>query len=294
MIEAPEATMAMTGLVRHRTDTPRAAYTLLPRRVTAATVASLAVVAVLGWAYTIHQADVMSGMGAGIGRVGSGSGMGMAAAVFLGMWAAMMAAMMAPTVAPTVLAYRAALADRGRAAVATTAFALGFLLVWAATGVVAFVPYRVIVALPASAADSRWLSTLGGAVLIAVGVSQFTPWKLRCLRMCRMPSTSIGDQVTSADSGPALRAGMAHGWHCIGCCWALMVVFLVVGVMNLFWMAVIAGIFLVDKHWSHGEGLTRAVGIGLVLLGLAVIVSPDLLAFISGVATTGAAPMATM
>ena len=106
-----------------------------------------------------------------------------------------------------------------------------------------------------------------------------------------MPRRSVSDLATGGGVASALRAGTAHGWHCLGCCWALMVVFVVVGVMNLFWMAVIAAIFLIDKHWSRGEGLTRVVGIALVLLELAVILFPDLLTYISGVATNGPVPM---
>jgi len=188
--------MALTKLLRHEPDTPRSAYALLPRRVTTAIVTSLALVAALGWAYTIRQADSMAGMGAGLGQVGGGMTMGMATALFLAMWAAMMIAMMAPTVAPVVLAYRATLPEQDRGVGPTAAFALGFLIVWAATGVAALVPYRLVVGLPASAADSRWLPTLAGAMLVAVGAFQYTPWKVRCLRMCRMPRRSVSDLAT--------------------------------------------------------------------------------------------------
>ncbi len=273
---------------------PRSAYTMVPRRTTIPIVASLLALGALGWVYTVIEADSMSRMVMGIGEVGAKMSMTMATATFLTMWAAMMVAMMAPTVAPMALAYRASLPERGPAVVPTAAFVFGFLVVWAATGVVALAPYRLILELPASAAQSRWLPAVAGALLVAVGALQFTRWKVQCLRMCRRPVAAINQFDSRGAITPALRAGVAHGWHCLGCCWALMVVLLVVGIMNLLWMAVIAAVFLVDKHWSHGEGLTRVVGTGLIVLGIAVIVFPDLLPYLSGVDTSSPVEMGNM
>jgi predicted metal-binding membrane protein len=210
------------------------------------------------------------------------------------MWAAMMVAMMAPTLAPVTLAHQAALRERGGGPAPTAAFVTGFLVVWAATGLVAWPPYRLILELPASAAHSRWLPTLAGALLVAIGAYQFSPWKTHCLRMCRRPVASVGGVDVSGTVPSAFRAGTLHGVHCLGCCWALMVILLVVGVMNLWWMAVIAFVFLVDKHWKYGEGFSRAAGIGLVLLGGAVIVAPDVLPWIAGVDIHGPIDMTDM
>lgn len=281
-------------LVGERPDTPREAYRLLPATTTAVIVTALAVLAAAGWVYAVREADSMSGMVTGLGQVGGGMRMGMGVAAFLAMWAAMMVAMMAPTLAPVTLAHRAALRTRGGGVAPTAAFVTGFLVVWAAAGIVALAPYRLILELPASAAHSRWLPTLAGAALVAIGAYQYSPWKTHCLRMCRRPLASVGGVDVCGTVPSAFRAGALHGVHCLGCCWALMVILLVAGVMNLVWMAVIALVFLVDKHWERGEGFSRAVGIGLVLLGLAVIVAPDLLPWISGVDINGPIDMTDM
>ncbi len=277
--------MSQTELLRERETVPkppRAAYRMVPRASAVAIVASLVVLAALGWIYTVLKADSMSGMVMGLEEIGTKMPMTMATATFLTMWAVMMIAMMAPTVAPMALAYRASLPERGRAVAPTAVFVFGFLAVWAATGVVALAPYRLILEIPASAAESRWLPAVAGAVLVAVGALQFTRWKIQCLRTCRRPAVAAAHFDGNGGIWGALRAGLGHGWHCLGCCWALMVVLLVVGIMNLLWMAIIAAIFLVDKHWSRGEGLTRVVGAGLIVVGLAVIAFPDLLPYLSG------------
>ena len=264
-------------------DTPREAYNLLPLRVTIGIVAALLLAAAAGWAYTVREADEMSGMVMGLGQVGGAMPMAMSFLSFLAMWAAMMVAMMSPTLAPVALAHRAAVRDKGIGSIPTVAFVVGFLLVWSATGLAAYVPYRLIQELPASAGDSRWLPTLAGAVLVGVGALQFSGWKVHCLRMCRAPRAAIRGMDPLGSFATSFRTGLRHGWHCLGCCWALMVVLLVVGVMNLAWMAAIAAIFFVDKHWAHGEGLTRLVGAFFVAVGLVVLAFPDVLATLSGV-----------
>lgn len=80
----------------------------------------------------------------------------------------------------------------------------------------------------------------------------------------------------------AARAGMSHGLYCLGCCWALMAVLAVVGLMNLAWMAVIAVVFFLEKSWRYGVPLTRVVGTACIVGGLAVIVSPNALNMVGG------------
>jgi predicted metal-binding membrane protein len=87
-----------------------------------------------------------------------------------------------------------------------------------------------------------------------------------------------------------MRAGMSHGAFCLGCCWALMAVLVVVGLMNLVWMAVLALIFLAEKNWRYGRALNRVVGAAMLLLGMAVVLIPELLPWISGVQRTRAMP----
>lgn len=275
---------ALRQQLGERPDAPARAYRLLPAPTSVGVVAALVVLGAAGWAYTIREADRMSGMGMvmGLGEIGEGMGMAMSVPSFLGMWAAMMVAMMAPTLAPVALAHRATVGDGGKGAILTAAFVVGFLVVWVATGLVALVPYRLLLEIPAREGGSRWLAALAGAVLVGVGVFQFTPWKVHCLRRCRTPLAAIRGVGPGRGFARSLRTGAEHGGRCLGCCWAFMVVLLVVGIMNLAWMAVIAAIFLLDKHWAHGEGLTRVAGTVFVVLGLAVIAFPDLLAYISG------------
>lgn len=80
----------------------------------------------------------------------------------------------------------------------------------------------------------------------------------------------------------AVVAGLSHGAYCLGCCWALMAVLLVVGLMNLTWMALLTVIFLAEKNWSHGVRLSRAVGVAMVVLGVTIAVDPALLQALSG------------
>ena len=282
--------MADTALRQQRSerpDTPREAYRLLPPRITVGVAAALFLLGAAGWVYTIHEADRMSRMVMGLGEIGGGMSMAMGVLSFLAMWAGMMVAMMAPTLVPVALAHRTAVRDRGIGSIPTAAFVVGFLLAWAATGLVALVPYRLILEIPATSGGSRWLATLGGAVLVGVGAFQFAPWKVHCLRMCRTPMAAVSGMDPLGSFTTSFRTGLAHGWHCLGCCWSLMVVLLVVGVMNLFWMAVIAAIFFVDKHWAHGEGFSQAVGFFFLALGLVVIGFPDMLPYISGVDVNG-------
>jgi predicted metal-binding membrane protein len=282
--------MADTALRQRRSerpDTPREAYRLLPPRITVGVAVALFVVGAAGWMYTIREADRMSGMVMGLGEVGGGMSMAMGVVSFLTMWAGMMVAMMAPTLVPVALAHRYAVRDRGIGSIPTVAFVVGFLLVWAATALLALVPYRLILEIRPTSGGSRWLAALGGAVLVGVGGFQFAPWKVHCLRMCRMPMAAITGMDPLGRFATSFRAGLAHGWHCLGCCWSLMVVLLVVGVMNLFWMAAIAAIFFIDKHWAHGERFSYAVGVFFVALGLVVIAFPDVLPYISGVEVNG-------
>ncbi|HKC20063.1 MAG TPA: DUF2182 domain-containing protein, partial [Candidatus Dormibacteraeota bacterium] len=80
----------------------------------------------------------------------------------------------------------------------------------------------------------------------------------------------------------AIRAGLSHGAYCFGCCWALMSVLVVVGLMNLTWMAAIALVFLLEKNWRYGEWATRIAGTAVVVIGVFVTIRPELLARISG------------
>ena len=131
------------------------------------------------------------------------------------------------------------------------------------------------------AAESRWLATLAGTILIVVGAYQFTGWKQRCLDRCLSPFAFAVTHDFGGGVRSGLRAGIVHGAYCLGCCWAVMTVFVVVGLMNLLWMSGMFVLFFAEKHWKHGIALAKITGIAFMGLGVIVIVRPSVLALIS-------------
>ncbi len=199
----------------------------------------------------------------------------------------MMTAMMAPTVVPAALAHRGVRRRRSESVISTAAFVTGFLGVWVLVGLLYILPFLWFRGLAASAADSWWLPVVGGSIFVLAGSYQFSRPKAHCQGACCTPVMLVLEHDAGEGTGEALRAGLRHGTHCLGCCWALMTVLLVVGLMNLVWMVGLSLLFLAEKHWRVALLGGRVVGAGLVVLGLAVMASPDLLHAVSG----AAAPM---
>jgi predicted metal-binding membrane protein len=214
----------------------------------------------VAWIVTL---DRMSGMDAG-----PGTDLG-ALGWFLGVWATMMAAMMLPATAPV-----AALFARSESTPRTAAFVAGYLAVWVAYGLAAYGLYRAVAALDPAVLewDGGGRYVAGGAV-IAAGIYQLTPLKRVCLKHCRSPMHLLLANWRPGATGAA-RMGAGHGAWCAGCCWALMVVLFAVGVMSLFWMAVVAAMILAEKALPHGERLTPVLGIALVALGVWIALDP--------------------
>ena len=189
------------------------------------------------------------------------------------MWAVMMAGMMLPSVAPTILLYarvgRQAAAQQQPFA-ATGWFAGGYLLAWTGFSFLATLLQALLT--HAALLTSAMASTnnlMGGLILIAAGIYQATPLKDRCLASCRAPLSFIQQHGGFRRQAlPSLGSGLRHGLYCIGCCWALMLLLFVGGVMNLAWIASLAALVLVEKLLSDGRALSRAVGIGLFIGGL--------------------------
>jgi predicted metal-binding membrane protein len=252
---------------------------------------SLLAMAAAGWIFTARQSSMMSDMATGLGQIGGRLPNDMAVPVFMGMWVGMMVAMMFPTVAPLVLAHRVVVQRRGEGLAPTASFVAGYLIIWAIIGLVPLLAFLWFRDLSADSIGSRWLPTLAGGILVMAGVYQFSGWKAVCLRACRTPLTFVLQHDFGGGARSALRAGVSHGAYCLGCCWALMAVLLVVGLMNLAWMSLLALIFLAEKHWRHAVQLTRVVGTVLIVLGLAVMIRPTLLPAISG--TGGDVPSMT-
>jgi predicted metal-binding membrane protein len=261
-----------------RPDTPRSAYAVLERRATLSTCLALLALAGIAWWRTAVRSEDMNGMVDGIARVGSSMSFDMTVGVFLGMWVLMMVAMMFPTIAPIVLLHRMVIRRRGGGITPTAVFVAGYLLVWTTIGVV---PLVALLGFREVAETATWVPRLGGAVLVVAGAYQFTRWKQTCLKACRSPLTFLATHDFGRGLLGTLRAGVTHGAYCLGCCWALMSVLFVVGLMNLAWMAGIAVVFLAEKNWRHGVALTKVVGVSVIALGIAVLVHPDLLASVT-------------
>lgn len=224
----------------------------------------------------------MQGMVTGLGQVGTSMPNGMAAPAFLAMWVWMMVAMMLPAVAPVVLAHRKVVSARSEGPLPTVSFVAGYLLAWTAIGLIPLAAFLAFRNLPITAAGAPWLRLLGGSVLVIAGAYQFTPLKDACLRACRSPLGFVMTHDFGRGSAGALRAGVSHGAYCVGCCWALMSLLVIVGLMNLVWMVALAVIFFAEKNWRHGAILARAAGIAVIGLGIAVAAVPALLPRISG------------
>jgi predicted metal-binding membrane protein len=254
----------------------------LTRRATFLTVAVLVGLATLAWALTVKQALDMSAMVTGLGQVGARMPNDMAAPLFMAMWLTMMVAMMFPTIAPVVLAHHMVVAHRGEGSLPTMVFVLGYLVVWTAIGMVPLALFLAFRNLSMEAAESNWLPIVAGGVLVGAGLYQFTPLKGVCLKACRSPLSFIMTHDFGSGAPGAFRAGVLHGVYCVGCCWALLSVLLVMGLMNLVWMAALSLVFLAEKNWRRGPLLGKLAGSLVALLGAAVIFHPALLSSLAG------------
>ncbi len=257
-----------------------AALQALLRRDRAVVGAGLAVLIGTAWLYLLYLASRMSAM-----AMPDMPGMAMAmpamhawswvevGALAL-MWAVMMVAMMTPAAAPMILMFatihRRRVAE-GRPGVPTAIFVLAYLVVWAAFSVAAALAQSALHAAallsPAMAATSPYLA---GGLLIVAGVFQWTPLKRACLSTCRSPLSFLMSSWRE-ERGGAFVMGLHHGLYCLGCCWALMALLFVAGVMNLLWVVAIAVAVLVEKVLPGGDLLGRIAGLGLVAVGVLIV-----------------------
>ena len=199
-------------------------------------------------------------------------------ALMIAMWWIMMIAMMTPSAAPTILLYahvhRHALAQgriQDRLA-PTGAFGAGYLSVWlvfavAATALHWALERAGLVSAMMMGSQSRWLS---GVVLMAAGFYQLSPLKHACLSQCRAPASFLARHWRPHASG-AFRLGALHGAYCVGCCWMLMTLLFVGGVMNLVWIAALAVLVLIEKAFPAGQWLGRGAGVALIAWGVATL-----------------------
>jgi len=266
---------------RPEQDTPRLAFDLLPWRVNAVILFAIVAVALVAWQSTVAQAMAMSHMAMGLGQLGHGNQAEMSAGAFLTMWIAMMTAMMLPTIAPMVLAHHAVALRRHEGTVSTLASVAGYLMVWWALGIVMWLGYSVFAQWDVGEAAPRWLPLLAGGILFFAGAYQFSRWKHHCANMCRSPLAFVFRHDSRRGIRPAFGAGMMHAAYCVGCCWAAMMVLVVVGLMNLPWMTALFVLFFVEKSWKRGRAVASITGVALMVLGAAVAFHAPLLTTIS-------------
>ncbi len=193
------------------------------------------------------------------------------------MWVVMMVGMMTPSVTPMVLLYalvgRKARID-GRPFAPTGWFFAGYLLVWVTFSILATFSQLLLTSLalltPMMASTS---ATVGGVILICAGLYQWTPLKEACLLQCQTPIAFLSSRGGfRSDPLGALRLGIDHGMVCLGCCWALMALLFVGGVMNIVWIAGIAILILLEKVLPGGQLIPRISGTLLAAAGIWLLV----------------------
>jgi predicted metal-binding membrane protein len=213
----------------------------------------VALLALVGWWYTA--------IGAGMGMAMQGPSL---AALIL-MWWLMMVAMMLPSAVPAVLLYARVRDVRGgdRAIAQTWVFLTGYLAVWLLFSIIAAGAQRLVTG-PSMALHDR---TAESAVLIAAGIYQLSAFKNACLSRCRSPAQFLSRHWRPGWAG-AVRLGILHGADCVGCCWMLMTLLFVGGVMNLWWIVGLTAIVTAEKLLPLGDWFGRAAGLVLVMWGV--------------------------
>jgi predicted metal-binding membrane protein len=230
----------------------RATFRLTPTTGALLSLAALAWVTAIAWAR-----DLGNGRGT----------MGMSAATFLAMWTLMMTAMMIPAVAPVASLYAQTI--RTHRAARVPMFVAGYLLAWALAGIPGYAVLRAVDHL-AGDADAA-MRTIAVVVLIATGVYQLTPLKTRCLRHCRSPVGQLLHFGNVKGRARDLKVALHHAGYCLGCCWALMLLFVAFGVMSVWAMVGLAVVVFAEKFGRNGESFAR--GVGMVCLILAVLIA---------------------
>jgi predicted metal-binding membrane protein len=244
------------------------------RRDRAVIAAALGALALLCWSYlawlAAAPAHSMAPMAPDIGHWSAADFL-----VMLLMWWVMMVGMMIPAAAPMILIYgrvgRQA-RERGTPFAAAAWFALGYFLAWLGFALAATaLQWSLENALLLTPMSASVAPRVGAALLIAAGLYQWTPLKNACLAHCQSPLSFIQRYGFRGERGAAVRLGLRHGAYCIGCCWALMILLFVGGVMNLLWIAAIAALVLAEKLIA-ARFIQHSSGLALVAVGVAMLV----------------------
>jgi predicted metal-binding membrane protein len=190
------------------------------------------------------------------------------------MWAVMMLGMMLPSAAPAILLFARVLQNSPQAdspVARSYAFAGGYLIAWTGFSLAAtLLQWRLAEAALLSPMMEAATPTLGAAILVAAGLYQWTSLKQVCLVHCRAPAEFLTQRFRPGWRG-ALRMGVDHGIHCVGCCWVLMGLLFVGGIMQLTWIAAISIFVLLEKLAPFGAQLGRLGGALLVLAGIGLL-----------------------
>jgi predicted metal-binding membrane protein len=191
----------------------------------------------------------------------------------------MMAAMMLPSALPMILLHRRGVADsvRIQSELRSGIFVSAYLLVWGTVGIGVWIAARISDAFLPMGAQALAVA----AILLFAGVYQFTPFKTACLRVCRSPMDFLLTHWYPGVAGE-FRLGLEHGLYCLGCCWALMAVFVVAGAMGLLWAAVIAFVVFVEKVLPRGLVFGRAIGAALIGGAALVAAQPEIAQSLAG------------
>ena len=241
----------------------------LPKRDFFAIVGSLVGITLLAWAYLFSIAGDMSGMAAMQLPTWTAQYFLM---MFL-MWAIMMIGMMLPSVTPTVLIYSAVArksSTQGTPVASTGQFVSGYVAMWVGFSSLATLAQwgleKAALLSPMMVSKS---ASLGALLLIVAGVYQWLPLKDKCLQKCRSPVDFISTHWQTGRLG-ALKMGLSHGGYCLGCCWALMGLLFVGGVMNLLWIAAITLFVLLEKILPLGDKGGRVMGVLMIVTGTVI------------------------
>ncbi len=266
---------------------------ILLKRDRALVAVGLAALVLLAWAYILYLAQGMADMGVKVGaeamagdRLLTNWGLVDFALMFL-MWAVMMVAMMTPSATPMLFTFAVVHRRRRESGVApapgaatpsvtplvpTGVFLTGYLLLWSAFSLAAtLAQWGLHQAALLSPGMSSASPLLGGGLLLAAGAFQWTPLKYACLHRCRTPMGFMTTEWREGYRG-ALLMGLRHGVYCLGCCWALMSLLFVLGVMNLLWISALAVFVLAEKVMPAGHRIGRSAGLLLLTWGLWLII----------------------
>ena len=250
----------------------------LLRRDRAVVLAGLTTITLLAWVHTVRLAAAYSHggstFGMALGHPNLRSWEVADLALLFVMWTVMMVAMMMPSAAPMILTF-VTISRQQQAArhpgSSTALFLLGYGIVWTGfSALAAIAEWGLHSATLLSSAGASVSPVFSGILLVVAGLFQWSRLKYACLAHCRSPVAFLMGDWRDGGSG-ALKMGISHGIFCVGCCWALMALMFLAGVMNLLWLATIALFVLLEKVAPRGHLISHLAGVCFVGWGLVLL-----------------------